>query len=317
MTRNLTLDISKILLAFMVIGIHGEFLTNFNPSINFLTKNGIFRIAVPTFFIINGYYFVSISNKEKLFGWVKKLLIIYACWMLFYIPSWFPRESLSLFEIVKTIKIIVVGYHHLWYLLGTIGAGIITFYFRNNLRNGITLAVICFILGVIIQYIGNYHFLTNPILDKLSNMNFIHRNFLFLGFPFFYLGYIIRKEKYFNYYSNIKLLFIFFLGLGLLLSESFYNYKNPLNDGGFDNYFSLILVAPSLFLLISRSQITTTNQKITLISTVIYLIHPFWFNILNEFLTPIDTWNTVYCIVLSFLSSYILVHIHKKIRFIL
>lgn len=317
MPRNLTLDLLKVLLAFMVIGLHAGFLGSINQAGSFLTVNGLFRIAVPIFFVISGYYFTSISTSKLLLAWVKRVLLLYAFWMLFYAYFWFKLESFSLIEVIKLIKNLVVGYFHLWYLAGMLGAGVITFFLRGKVKAGVIISVVCFILGVLIQYAGNYHILPIPILDKLANMNFIHRNFLFLGFPFFYLGFLIKKEDLSSVYSNAQLWFVFILGGGLLLGESWYNYNNPLNDGGFDNYFSLILIVPALFLLVNRSKLTTENKNLALISTAIYLIHPFWLAVLNKLTMMDGTWKTLICITLSFLSSYILIYIQKKIKFIL
>lgn len=317
MQRNLILDLLKVLLAFMVVGLHAGFLNGISQEGNFLTVNGLFRIAVPMFFVISGYYFTSISTNEMLLKWVKRILYLYAFWMLFYIYFWFRPKSFSLIEVIRIIKTLVIGYHHLWYLVGTLGAGIITFLLRGKIKKGIIISAACFTLGVLIQYAGNYHILLVPILNKLANLTFIHRNFLFFGFPFFYMGFLIKKEKLFQTCSDAKLYFILILGGSLLLSESWYNYNNPLNDGGFDNYFSLILIVPALFLLVNRSKLTTKNKNLTLISTAIYLIHPFWLSVLRKLTTMDGTWMTLTCILLSFSSSYILAYIQKKIRFIL
>ncbi|PSU07619.1 hypothetical protein C0W81_06530, partial [Photobacterium aquimaris] len=89
-----------------------------------------------------------------------------------------------------------------------------------------------FIIGVLIQYLASYHVFSKPILDKFVNYTFIHRNFLFLGFPFFYIGYFIKNSKSLVKLSLPVLISISILGLGLLLGESWYNYNNPQENGG-------------------------------------------------------------------------------------
>ena len=314
-TRNLILDSFKVLLACMVVGLHSGFLNDISQAGNFLTVNGVFRIAVPIFFIINGYYFASISSTERLIKWVKRVFYLYACWMLFYAYFWFRPSSFSFIELIKFVKNLVIGYWHLWYLPGMIGAGILTFLFKGKVRLGIALSFICFVLGVSIQYLGNYHVFSAPILDKLANMTFIHRNFLFLGFPFFYMGFVIKNNGLFKETNRKLLLTVSILGAGLLLGESWYNYSNPQNDGGFDNYLSLGLICPSLVLFAMRSKLTTEGKNLALISTAIYFIHPFWVLVVHKFTVLGGTTTTFSCILLSVLSSFLLIKVQKKEKF--
>jgi surface polysaccharide O-acyltransferase-like enzyme len=315
--RNLTLDLLKILLAFIIIGLHTQVLSNVSEMYNFLTADGVFRVAVPLFFVINGYYFTTVSTNKALIKWVKRILLLYAFWMLFYSYKWFRPTSFDLQEMIIIIKIILTGYYHLWYLIGTLGAAVITFVLRDKVKLGIIISIICYFLGGLIQYAGIYHMFTNPILDEIVNIDFVHRNFLFFAFPFFYMGYLIKKEQLFQAYRTSTLWFAFILGLGLLLVESFYNYKNTLYGDHFDNYFSLIVIVSAIFLLVNRSKLTTENRNLTLISSAIYLIHPFWLAVLRKLEMADPIWMTITCILLSFLSAYVLILIQKRIKFIL
>lgn len=49
LTRNISLDVLKLTMAFMVLGLHAGFLSDYSKSGEFLFVNGIFRIAVPIF----------------------------------------------------------------------------------------------------------------------------------------------------------------------------------------------------------------------------------------------------------------------------
>lgn len=50
MKRNLTLDILKIILSFMIVGLHAGFLIETSKLGNYVFMQGISRIAVPIFF---------------------------------------------------------------------------------------------------------------------------------------------------------------------------------------------------------------------------------------------------------------------------
>lgn len=316
MKRNLLLDALKVLLSVMVVGIHADFLKEF-PLGHFLTSQGVFRIAVPIFFIINGYYFGAVKNIKSLIVWVKRVVSLYAFWMLFYAYFWLSPNSFDVIEIVKLIQTVVVGHHHLWYLPGMIGAGVLTYVFREHSKLGIAVALTCFVGGVGIQYLGNYHFFESNVLDKLFNLTFIHRNFLFLGFPFFLVGFLINLGKISLLSDNV--LFIFILGVLLLSIESYFNFVNPYNDGGFDNYFSLIFICPTIFILLLNSNRTTDNKNITLFSTGIYFIHPICISVLGKLGFDTGTILTFMVLALSVFAAIVLIKVKDrfKVKFIL
>lgn len=69
MSRKISLDILKLLMSFMVVGLHAGFLGDVDLLGEYLTVNGIFRLAVPTFLVINGFYFfLSYLKINNLFG---------------------------------------------------------------------------------------------------------------------------------------------------------------------------------------------------------------------------------------------------------
>ena len=63
--RNLSLDILKIIMAFFVVFLHMHLFKEVYPSLSYVLVNGLFRLGVPTFLIISGYYFFFIAAKSK------------------------------------------------------------------------------------------------------------------------------------------------------------------------------------------------------------------------------------------------------------
>ncbi|WP_328585762.1 acyltransferase family protein [Photobacterium aquimaris] len=245
--------------------------------------------------------------------WLYRVFLLYVFWMILYCYEWFIFQPFTFTSMIKNIINFIIGYHQLWYLPGMIGAGILTFIFRDKVKLGIIMTFTLFIIGVLIQYLASYHVFSKPILDKFVNYTFIHRNFLFLGFPFFYIGYFIKNSKSLVKLSLPVLISISILGLGLLLGESWYNYNNPQENGGFDNYLSLILICPALFLLFINPKLArlSNNGNLALISSSIYFIHPFWFIVLNEVTTFNKFVMTLFCFALSLISSYLLIALYK------
>ncbi|WP_168379763.1 acyltransferase family protein [Acinetobacter cumulans] len=126
--RNLSIDYLKVMLAFSVVLLHVHFLREEIPQLGFVLVNGIFRLAVPLFLIITGYYFTQITSLEKFKSWFLRILILYVVWMIFYIPFW-VRPS----NIIETLLNIPIGYFILWYLVGVMFGGLLL-YFSKNLK---------------------------------------------------------------------------------------------------------------------------------------------------------------------------------------
>jgi hypothetical protein len=51
-------------MAFMIVGLHAGFLGEYTKLGHYLTVNGVFRVAVPVFLIINGFYFYPVLLKN-------------------------------------------------------------------------------------------------------------------------------------------------------------------------------------------------------------------------------------------------------------
>lgn len=318
MERNVSLDILKLLMAFMVVGLHADFLDEFSALGSYLFVNGLFRTAVPVFLIINGFYFFSVLAKNTQSSWLKRVSTLYIIWMLFYAPFWLSIPDLSLFGIAKLVKDIVIGYYHLWYISGMLGAAIL----MSLLNRFSSLFLIGTILassltGIIIQYLGNYHFFGDSALDKLFNTHWLHRNALLFSYPFFCIGYLIRKHRYHEKITLKSSVTMSSLGIILLLVESHFNYYQAGREGGFDNYFSLLIACPFIFIIFSKMEVHGNSKNIALYSSAIYFIHLLFLNLLKNHSNLEPTALTFSCIAASAATSYFIIKINKKIRYIL
>ena len=301
----------------MVVGLHAGFLGDFSPLGEYLTVNGIFRIAVPVFLIINGYYFYYVLSKNNQVNWLKRVSILYAFWMVFYSYFWFAIPDFSFIGIAKLIKSIVIGYHHLWYIAGMMGAAIILILFRKLPSFALSISIIStFFVGVLIQYLGNYHAFEG-VIDKLFNLHWFHRNMLLFSYPFFCIGYLINKHSLHKKVTFKLTAILSSLGLLALLGESYINYHQPSRDGGFDNFLSLILVCPFVFMLFIKSNISSNSKNIALYSSAIYFIHSFILSVFRKFLELEQTHLTIVAILASALVSYFIIKVNKKLKFIL
>ncbi len=129
MERNLTLDNFKIFLCILVISSHFQPLFNVNGEdvIGWIISNGVSRIAVPCFFIINGYFLsgkIENAGASKKYLW--KTLTIYISWTIIYLGYFISRAD------YLVAGYLFMGYYHLWYLAALTGV-VIIFLFHEKM----------------------------------------------------------------------------------------------------------------------------------------------------------------------------------------
>jgi len=318
LSRNVTLDILKLSMAFMVVGLHTGFLSDVTALGEYLTVNGIFRIAVPIFLLINGFYFYPILVKEESAYWLKRVLYIYLFWMLFYSYFWFRPSEVSFIELARMARELLIGYGHLWYFPGLLGAAVLVILLkRQSPRLMISAVLITFAVGVTIQYVGNYHMVEKPAIDKLFNYPWASRNFLFLAFPFFCIGFLINRLAI---HERVSLKFsavLIFVGVALLIVESYFNYIESSRDGGFDNLASLLVVCTSVFLFFVNLDLRGKSKQIALHSTGVFVIHGFFLGVFRKIPGFDGTVLTFAVIMSSILASFFLITVNKRVKFIL
>jgi len=318
LNRNIALDTLKLAMAFMVVGIHAEFLGDVTLLGKYLTVNGLFRLAVPIFLIINGYYFFYVISKEQQLQWLKRISVLYFFWMAIYSYFWLTLPDFTFIGFIKLIKLIVVGYHHLWYVSGMIGAALLLVILR--VASSLILAtsiVLTFSIGVLIQYLGNYHILEETVFDQLFNYHWVHRNMLFFSYPFFCMGYLINKHSLHNKVSFKFAVGLSLLGVLLLIFESYINYYQEGSDGGFDNLFSLLFACPFVFILFMKLQILGSSKKLALYSSAIYFIHILVLNVFRKNTALDETHLTLATILASIFAAYFIIKANERLKFML
>ncbi|MBB4804983.1 hypothetical protein HNP38_000255 [Chryseobacterium defluvii] len=307
MTRNLSIDLLKIVLAIFVVFLHSHLLRNSYPSLSYVLVNGLFRIAVPVFLIITGYYFYDVDTPGRLKKWSLRLFLLYLIWTVAYIPFWKDGKHLSH---------ILFGYHHLWYLIGTLFSGLILFAVKKK-RAGFLLRSIfpLFSCGYILQLLGNLHYFQGNT-DLVLNFFPVYRNFLFVCFPFLTLGFLIKKLEIDIKYKPSLLLVI--LAVSLVMAEAFINYRiiHLSKNESIDLLYSLLLACPLLFLYCKNIPLTTNSKILASISTAIYLIHPLLMKLVFKSVN-IHTNEIIVFTVLLLVGSFMLVYANRKLKYIL
>lgn len=292
-----------------VVGLHIHFLRDSYPTVSYLLVNGLFRLGVPVFLIITGYYFSFVNDFSKLKKWLFRISILYAIWTVVYIPLWKEGDA---------VTNIVFGYHHLWYLNGTLFAGILLFFLKNKSpKLLISLVFLSFICGYAIQYLGNSYFFEGET-NKLLNLYPMYRNFLFDCFPFLTIGFLIKKYEW-DVKRNPSLWFVF-LSVLAVVTEAYVNIEFlKLSKGeSVDLLFSLLLACPLLFIYFKNLKYKTDSKILASISTAIYFIHPllmfYVYKSENLFILQHADFFFVSSLILSCL---VLVFLNRRLKYLL
>ncbi|MVZ67695.1 acyltransferase family protein [Sphingobacterium sp. DK4209] len=307
MERIASLDYYKLFLSLFVVGIHCSLFSDVDGKLAFIFDQGIFRIAVPSFILISGFYFDSINNKERLMQWCSRLIILFVFWTLVYFPFWNVEPKVL-------IKLIFVlnGYAHLWYIVHMLLAGIVLYYLKDKKWfKPLPTAFALFFVGCVIEYSAVYSF--NEKVDTFFRFIVLsYRNFAFVCLPLLIIGYSIKKHGF--KISKVAFLFVVFLFLiEILLNAQFsYRYPNPI----FDIQFSLILITPLLFMAVKEIKIDSSYGKlISFISSSIYFTHLFIINLLTIYGIQSTVYKWILTIVISLLMAFPIQYLNSKLKY--
>ncbi|STQ89924.1 acyltransferase family protein [Iodobacter fluviatilis] len=274
MNRNSAIDVAKVVCAILIYLLHANIAKHFGPVFQSILENGIFRIGVPFFFTVSGYYFFNnVETSSDLYNWCKTLLIIYLFWMMVYLPFYY-KESLFTY---------IFGFWHLWYLMALLLAGVIL-YLIKDFKYTIPMVIAVAILGVVVQYVRSMVDLSNFVLEPVITNDFFSRNFLFFALPYVYIGWLINKHNLKTRVKKYTLVSLLFIGLFAVVLESALQPQLIVNANfSRDLLFSNIVFLPLLLVGCLSLKVTVNNSRLLRdFSTILFLVHPLAIIIANK-----------------------------------
>lgn len=282
--RNNNLDILKIILAFLVVALHIFPVTKLNGIeglISYEIASAITRIAVPTFFLISGYFLRNkLEDKFYLWNYVKRILGLYLLWQLIYIPDLLRFYHLGRFSTFDMVLKLVYGYWHLWYLLASVLAVGLLVAFKNisprlKIVLGFSLLFLGYLYQILIQSDTLHHFMEWQFVYEVIGTT---RNFVFFAFPMMLLG--TQYDRWSTWVSSRKKIYAFLWLLLLAEGYIYYQYQVKAMD------FLLVLPLLSMFTLVicNESKSITDKTFNPTFSLGIYLCHPYAIRLVYEFL---------------------------------
>lgn len=231
------LNAAKLFAAFLVVTIHIHFPGDFGKCVI-----AVARIAVPFFFMVSGFFcyyedksVISAKMKHK----VKHIACLAAGALLFYFLFYSVTTALNgdFLNYIKTafswksiFNLAVFNHPYisepLWFLFALFYTYIVFIILQklNFVNKSAFLIPVLSVGGVALREISDY--ITLPFSTDFA---FLYRNFLFVGVPFFLMGYFIRvnKEKILEKFSTGVLILMTAAGFcESVLVQIFHNQKS-------------------------------------------------------------------------------------------
>lgn len=189
-STNIIIDITKFLMAILVIGIHTDPF-DFNYWLD-KVFGIVTRLCVPFFFVASSYFFF---NKEGRSGekYMKRLLILLIIWSLIYLPFDFSK--------LKDITLLQVFLYYLWngpeHALWYLSGSLVGFVVLKSLLKLFGQRIVT-VIAVVVLFCGCAITTYMPLFERISSIHIDRvncRNGLFYAFPYMALGMTMAKHN--------------------------------------------------------------------------------------------------------------------------
>lgn len=212
-----TVDLIKFLLAFAIVGIHTDVLNVFPDKTEWCIMHLIFRLGVPFFYVVSGFFLASkIKGKEEdkvvLHSYRMKLLIPFSFWTAIGVGGYFVEmiavENISLGGLLFRIIRVVVFYPPLamWFVAACIISSIILQFVLYKKWDIKVITIIASCLFLVALFCNTYYFviegsfLQNSV-DLYLKLCISARNGLFL-FAYMWMGYLLSRNNIYQWLKN-------------------------------------------------------------------------------------------------------------------
>ena len=256
--RNSAIDPLRILLALTVIALHSGFPEAAPPLVKQVLFNGLYRLAVPVFALISGYFFLSAMRGGRSGPYLRRILALYLLWMTIYLPIYGP----DLTGAGHALQTLVFGYFHLWFLPGLLVSAVMVMVLRRPMRIAVAAALLAG-TGLALQLLV----LTGQAEIQLDH----YRNGVFTIFPFFALGVLLAH----GWGAGLRRWAMQLAGLALLavMGESLVWQVIAGGGWGVDMMLSLLAAAPLLFLAAQQVQGAWDGKRAASTAAFVYFVH--------------------------------------------
>lgn len=286
MKKNQGIEQFRVILAMMVVAIHCLPLHRLWPDGDILITLTLFRIAVPFFFMISGYYVFSdlatqnsYPARQRIWLFIKKQLQVYLIATLLFLPlAWYSGIlglNMPLDTFIQTFLVNGILYH-LWYFPAIITGGLLVMGLltRLSFKQVFFIAVGLYVVGLGGDSWSGLAAQTpiTPLYSLIFQLLDGTRNGIFFAPLFLILGVLARrfakKPASPHRYSYLM------ISLICLLLESYllHHFTTPKHDS---MYVFLPFVLLFLFPIIQQWQAPMIWKQAGRLSLWLYLLHPY------------------------------------------
>lgn len=267
----------KLFMALMVVGIHVPFYGK-------VFVLDFFRIAVPIFFMISGYFLPNNSGQlssNKILKAAKKIILLIIIYNIIYlIWKYFKKGSIGFSPLVA----IVDGggiCEPLWYLTAYLWALACIYLFVKLKLDKLLFFLIP--IGLTINLLmGTYSSLLFDVQPVFITTSWLNRNFFTVALPCIAIGIAVRLSQNFLRSNKLPLILILLFGIGLLCERYFILNQMPENVIGDISIFTIPLSVAVFILAISNPKPESTISRMgKRHSTNIYLLHILIYSLLG------------------------------------
>ncbi|MDD7771972.1 MAG: acyltransferase [Firmicutes bacterium] len=287
------IDCAKLFFCLCIIAVHTGLTKNILPTtLTYMLEKGVFRMAVPYFFVVSGFFLgkklKGCDNPKRVVKkYVRRLLFPLLCFSAINIPqsviTLYMGGSTVTDALIKQVQFIIFYPRGaLWYIQASIIGALLLLPFLKRKRLNIALALGT--LGYMFALLcNNYYFVTEgtflrTVVDTYMSVCLTARNGVFVGFLLLGIG-IKLSELQANgrlNWSASKWILLLLTAYVAYLAEIILVHRagQALDDGAL--YITHIVLIPLLFICTLNWQPRVTEERsmsMRRYSTGMYLLH--------------------------------------------
>ncbi|MBR3312032.1 MAG: acyltransferase [Solobacterium sp.] len=305
-TRNHTIDILKLLFAWCVVGIHMTVFAS-HPAVCFTLTHGLFRIGVPFFFVVSGYFFAGkIHDKEASGRYLKSILKLYIVFEIIdIILNTLNHQGIWSQPLMILRKVFTCGVNGVyWYLISLFLTCLLLrpLWAKKKTNILIFVGLVLYILAMMDDtYAG---FFMNTKIQELVQMRTQFWKWpqagLAMSVLFLSIGVKLRQNAVEVKHTGL----LFLVSCVLLILEANFTQTHGALDA--NCYFSLIFAAPLLVLLaLKHPFLINCPKEVRDLSMYIYMVH-IYINYALVFLYPKYLRWVVSCLISTLIAALIM-----------
>lgn len=318
------IDVLKLMFSFCIIALHTNLFLKEYPTLYWYSSHVIWRIAVPFFFITSGYFFCkkiksSQHPKEVLKHTIKRLTILLSFWLLITLPLEIKQlliQNLTTKQIIIELlrKVLFYPWGALWYIWALIISYLLIYPFirKNCYKLPLLLGGLLYLFAILAN---SYYFVIENtflqvIIDKYLSIFISTRNGIFLGFFYIAIANYLTIKKTYSKKKNIILLTVGIIGL--IFEATIIRNHHYIEDHSL--FFSLLLIAPSLFELAKSFKVNKNGRTIRNLSIGIYVLHRPILGYLNYFFHLEEKLSSIELFIIILLLSIVISYLLQKVN---